>query len=263
MKEGIDGFRLKIAAAFLMLLDHASKLFRYELLFLFQESFGISYEAFYIPYEIISSFGTVSFFLFAFLSAEGCRYTRNRARHLMLMLLFAILSEYPFRELSALIRGVPYASALSFSNVIFTLLLGALAVFSYDELGRRGKEDFAFLAVAAYAFTAILLNTDYSCFGVLTLFFCHYYKDSLRRQAAVLSAAAFIVWGIYYPLSDILLNGFIPLNLASYFSKAVLSQGAALLALRYNGTKGRGWKYFFYFFYPVHMLLLVWLFLTV
>lgn len=260
MKDGIDGFRLKIAAAFLMLLDHASKLFSYELLFLLQESFGIPYEAFYIPYEIISSVGTVSFFLFAFLSAEGCRYTRSRTRHLLLMLLFAVLSEYPFRRLSALIGGVGYASAISFSNVIFTLLLGSLAVFSYDELVKRGKDDLSFLSVAAFAFIAILLDTDYSCFGVLTLFFCYYYKDSKSKQALVLSLSAFIFWGIYYPLSDIVLNGFMPLNLVSYFSKALLSQGAALLVLRYNGLKGRGWKYFFYFFYPLHMLLLVWLF---
>lgn len=261
MKEGIDGFKLKLAAAMLMLLDHASKLFMYELLFFFQFHFGISYEAFYIPFEIISSLGTISFFLFAFLSAEGCRHTRDRKRHLLLLLLFALLSEYSFRELSSSISGVPYASAFSMSNVIFTLLLGSLAVFSFDELEKRGMKELSFLSVVVFAFIAILLDTDYSCFGVLSLFFCHYFSKSRRMQAVVISLSAFVFWGIYYPLSDIVLNGFMPLNLVLYLAKAILSQISALLVLKYNGRKGRGWKYFFYLFYPVHMLLLVWLYL--
>ena len=89
------------------------------------------------------------------------------------------------------------------------------------------------LALGAAALAAELLHTDYGATGVLTI-------------------------GILYLLRD-------NLPLATAASVLVLTVGsrmelyaipAYLLMFLYNGERGRQPKYFFYLFYPVHLLLL-------
>ena len=77
---------------------------------------------------------------------------------------------------------------------------------------------------------AELLRTDYAGVGVLVILAMYLTRDDKRVQMVVGGIALLFI-------EPFALLGLIPI----YF---------------YNGERGRGMKYFFYAFYPVHLLIL-------
>ena len=68
--------------------------------------------------------GRMAFPIFAWFAAEGCRKTSDPKRHLIRLLVFSVLSEVPFQ---LCFHGTLKPGA---TNVIFTMLLSALAIHS-------------------------------------------------------------------------------------------------------------------------------------
>ena len=80
---------------------------------------------------------------------------------------------------------------------------------------------------------AELLNTDYWAAGVIfILLFYALYQQAVLKQAAFV-AGTFLLYGV---------------SIQSY------AGFAAFPMLLYNGQKGPSMKYFFYLFYPLHLL---------
>ena len=86
---------------------------------------------------------------------------------------------------------------------------------------------------AGIALIAELLNTDYGAIGVIVIFILYWRKENKVT-------GAFFVWLI------LTLNNWLEVYCLPFV-------GAVKL---YNGQRGKQNKYFFYFFYPVHLLLL-------
>lgn len=169
--------------------------------------------------------GRLSFPLFCFVLVEGFFHTSHLPRYLGRLGVFALLAE------------VPYDLALTHryfdpdkQNVLFTFLiaLGMLAVLIRVRPGTQP------LVVVLAMGLSWLLRTDYSYAGILLVTFLYYFHHS--RTKASLSVA---VWSA--------------LTLPSIQAFSGL---AAILIYFYNGRRGPGLKYFFYVFYPAHLLLL-------
>ncbi len=181
--------------------------------------------------------GRIAMPIFCFFVAEGYRLSSDRPRYLLRMGIFALISEIPFDM--ALFEG---RIGFEYQNVMWTFFFAILALMAYNKIkelvkGLPGRLLGA-LASIAIAFFAVLLSTDYSAYGVgLVLIFYVMYEKGLLAQNAVAA------------LYQIATSGQSP---QSY---AVIS---AVPLMMYSGKKGKGFKWFFYSFYPLH-LTIIWI----
>lgn len=174
--------------------------------------------------------GRVAFPIYAYCLAEGFRYTSDYRRYLGRLALFAILSEIPF---DLAFYGVPFSFA--HQNVFFTLTLGLILLWVLE----RCREQLLLCtgAFVVLCFLAQALHMDYGAGGLLMVFAFY-----LARQGT----SPWIGWGI-----------FVFINLFGYAGGV---QWAAILALLpiglYSGKAGKKKQRFFYWIYPLHLLLL-------
>ena len=174
--------------------------------------------------------GRVGFPVYAYCLAEGFRYTSDYRRYLGRLALFAILSEIPF---DLAFYGVPFSFA--HQNVFFTLTLGLILLWVLE----RCREQLLLCAgaFAVLCFLAQALHMDYGAGGLLMVFAFY-----LAQQGT----SPWIGWGI-----------FVFINLFGYAGGV---QWAAILALLpiglYSGKAGKRKQRFFYWIYPLHLLLL-------
>ncbi len=177
----------------------------------------------YIQLRIV---GRLAFPIYCFLLAEGAVHTSNIRKYELRLLLFACLSEAPFDM--AFWGGL----TLEHQNVFFTLFLGAVVIEQFKAHEERWFGIGAFLLACPLA---EYMNTDYGAKGVLFIL-CFY----LFRQFA------FVKQAVFASLNYALAQGGVQ----------VYACFAAFPMLLYNGRRGPRMKYFFYVFYPAHLLIL-------
>lgn len=173
-------------------------------------------------YVLMRGIGRIAFPIYAFLLVEGFLHTRDVKKYLTRMFLFAVVSEIPF---DLAVFHTPFY--WGYQNVFFTLFLGLLAL-----AGIRWGADLWKQAVALILCVgaARLINCDYGAFGVFFIVLLYMTRFDPKTQTVL--GAFSLVWELPGILT------FIPIRL-------------------YNGTRGRcGNKYFFYAFYPAHLLAL-------
>lgn len=247
---------IKIIACVSMFIDHFSKIFLGAILtklFWMAENSEIPFE----QYQSISDFvrlnlyaiGTIAFPLFCFLLVEGFAYTKNRKRYIGAMLVFAFISELPFdlgffSELSK--RNGTFPFYFSYQNVFFTLFLGLFCLSILERLPKIEKAQswkanikpilLQLGTVAIVAVVADFLKCDYGSMGIIYIAGFYFLRENRILQAV----------------------GFLVLYMATTGNQPTLCTIIAiLLILLYNGKRGKlKLKYFFYWFYPAHILFL-------
>lgn len=197
--------------------------------------------------------GRIAFPIFAFQIAEGARHTSDFRRYALRLLAFALVSEIPF--------DLMYASTVFYpfhQNVMFTLLLGLLAVRGLDRARRKrtaGAAALGALGLLAAWLAGTAGMVDYGGMGVLTVAAFYVFRGFPLARLGQLACLVL--------LNMVFFKG-------EYVSLEILgralelqTQGFALLALipiwLYGGEKGRGGRalqYGSYVFYPLHMLVL-------
>lgn len=240
---GFSSFQLKTIAILCMLVDHIASVF--------QPYMG----ELYTPLRTI---GRLSFPIFCFLIVEGFAHTSSRVCYGIRLGLFCVISE-PCFDL-AFHHTWLYDEK---QNVFFTLLVGFLTIWAIDAIKNRFLEKKVFLCVKILLCSCVIaiacmmanwLMTDYSYRGIL--FICIFYLFRNRAWVGMsLFAGINLLCG--YRISMIEEYGW---QIAKPYVTNFLIQDAAILAILpmilYNGRKGRNMKWFFYLFYPVHLLLL-------
>ena len=173
--------------------------------------------------------GRLAFPLFCFLLVEGFIHTHDVKRYVQRLLLFGLLSEVPFDL--AFFR-TPFAP--QHQNVYWTLALGVLAMAGLKrfekENGLPGWQGLVW--AGGCAVLALASNTDYHAIGVLII--CTLYLTRADRKRQCLAGAVLFLFELTAPL-------------------------AFVLVLFYNGQRGACsplLKKAFYWFYPVHLLVL-------
>lgn len=175
----------------------------------------------YIQMRIV---GRLAFPIYCFLLVEGAVHTSDIRKYEIRLFLFALLSEIPF--------DLAFYTRVGFGhqNVFFTLFLGLLVVEQYQK---EGKKLYSLIIFIAAAGLAEFLHTDYGAAGIVfILLFYLMYQYTVAKQAAF-AAMNFVLYGI---------------SVQSYAGLA------AFPMLLYNGKRGASMKYFFYLFYPAHLL---------
>lgn len=197
--------------------------------------------------------GRLAFPIFAFQIAEGFVHTSNFKKYALRLLGFAVVTEIPFNLFYSSRWFNPYHQ-----NVLFTLLLGLLAIYVIDN-ARKNKTAkniaLSVLWLALICLASVIGFVDYGFLGMLTVVMFYLLRDFPFAWIAQLVGMVLInivfFEGQVFPVE--------------FFGKMVEipSQGFAVLSLipiwLYGGKKGRSSKvmqYGFYAFYPVHMLIL-------
>ena len=113
--QGLSAAALKGVAICSMLLDHALK--------------TLWWDAPTVLYVL----GRLAFPLYAFLLVQGAKHTHHMGKYALRLAVFALLSEVPF-DLCLYEQPCYWFS----QNVFWTLLLGLLAIWAYEQSDRRG-----------------------------------------------------------------------------------------------------------------------------
>lgn len=251
--RGISGSTIKIIAIMSMLVDHTAEVLIYPIISniaaLQQQSVGdngypeIFNSGLYTTYVYMRSFGRLGFPIFCFLLIEGFLHTKSKGKYIFRLGIFSFLSEIPF---DLALNGFVIGSGryklfdISYQNVFFTLFLGMCVIVSIDKIlyiekmkSKALRYMVAVPVIIAGIAAANVLRTDYGGWGVLTIvvmYFLRYYKKAEMYGGCITLT-------------------FMSLNEAYAFP-------AIIPIALYNGTRGAKLKYFFYLFYPGHLLLL-------
>lgn len=241
---------LKLVALFSMLLDHLAK----AVLFTGALSGVLGVSGDLHLRTMMMAVGRLAFPIFAWFTAEGCKKTKAPKKYLLRMLIFAILSEIPFRlcfygRITGFITG----------NVIFTFLFSALAIFASQWL-REKKLPYG-LAVLIPSLIAMaacwMIYTDYNAWGCALVLLLYYMPNEKGRLLGL---------GAWITLFQLIWKGsnggsltWISGNDYNLLLQWMVEMLAVLFLAAYNGEKGsdKPWaKWLFYWFYPIHLLLL-------
>lgn len=222
----LSGSSLKIIAILSMFIDHfaASILYHGILIPAAPISPGTPEWIIYQIYDAMRFIGRIAFPIFCFLLVEGFFYTSNRKKYAIRLFLFAILSEFPF-DFAIFQTSITW----EYQNVFFTLLIGFLTIWAIEhkKYSIYGIP-LQMVTILSGCVLAYVLHTDYDYRGILLIVILYYFRNN--RPLQTLAGCISLLWEAPACLA------FIPLNM-------------------YNGKRGLPMKYFFYAFYPLHLLL--------
>ncbi len=245
----VTHFQLKLLALFGMLLDHSMKLFQQPLLYGLQKVCGTIGS--HVLYYGVLSLGRMAMLIFAFQIAEGLRHTHHTAQYLLRLCLLAVVSEIPFQCVHHLIVGTPIQMTFALTNVVGTLLLGAVACIGYAYALAYNRQTYAPWIVVVLALLAQMLGMDYGWFGVVYIFFCCY---GSRKQQILVTV---IFYGIQMLFLFVGAYGMTWLSLYIVGMNLLIACATLWLLGKYHGVMGKRLpKWIGYGFYPVHLALL-------
>ena len=182
--------------------------------------------------------GRIAFPLYAFLAVEGYIHTSNVERYFKRLIIFALISQIPFMLFRTLV------GEWMMLNIMFTLLFGLLTIFVFDRLQKRYYLSIPIIVVLICM--GEFLNVDYGWFGVATVFLFYLCREHkfIRILAFLFLTSVFFYKKIfdYFSINNMIL--YLCMNIPT------------IIMLFYNGNLGKKTKYFYYWFYPVHMALL-------
>ncbi|MBP3351699.1 MAG: conjugal transfer protein TraX [Lachnospiraceae bacterium] len=222
--KGITGSTLKWIAIGTMFIDHLAAAILVRIIIFYGNS-----EELYTVYRVMRTIGRVAFPIFCFLLVEGFMRTRNIGKYIGRMALFVILAEIPY-DLVFLARTPAWED----QSVMLTLLIGLLAMWGCSLIEKKWPENHIVqwvgfvICLGLGMWLAYLLKTDYAHKGILSIMAMYFFRKDRNMQ--ILAGGITFCWEPWALL-------------------------AFPLIYLYNGQRGMKMKYFFYAFYPLHLLL--------
>lgn len=228
MKSGaiITRNQLKIIAALAMLLDHVGA-----------ELFP--------QYIILRIIGRLAFPIFSFAIYEGAKHTRNKGKYACRVFSLGMVC----------MAGYFLYSHKVYGNVLITFSLSLCVLYSVQYLKEKWSKDTKGVA-RGWLFVGVSLTTvyilcnvmyiDYGFMGVLLPVFAELFDIhafSKRREGR---------WLILFGFSIGLFLLAVQLGGIQYYAMLSL----LLLAVRNEGQEEGQLKYFFYVFYPAHLIII-------
>lgn len=225
----LSGNALKLIAALTMLIDHVGVILLPDVL----------------PLRVI---GRIAFPIFAFMIAEGSRYTKSRVRYFCSVLFLGVLCQI----------GLWVYNPDAKLNVLLTFSVSILLLYALQHVKNVLVQDLPTLK-------KLLFSLPFPALFAVALLFCHLKSVEYGFAGCILP----LFPAVLYPAEGkkpAFLTPF-PLVLLASIGVLVLAVGMggvqwfALLSLPlllvYSGKRGKyRMKYFFYLFYPLHILLL-------
>ncbi len=206
-------------------------------------------------YALLRMIGRLSFPIFLFLILQGYKYTSNIQKYMLNLFIFAIISVYPF-----------YYAFEIFYNVFFTLTLVVLMLHLFTKTKNNFFNFFIFLLCFI-----ISAPFDWGQPAILTVYLIKdYIYDDSKLAVKLPIYLAFSTWLYFvteFKLSFIMdiftkvgtLQSILDISLIyGVYIASILFSTPFLTA--YNGKRGlkvNGFKkYLFYFYYPLHLIVI-------
>lgn len=208
-------------------------------------------------YEVFVNAGYMTAITMCYFLVEGVRYTRSMKRYGLRLLILAVVSQLPF-DLAMTTEGILRFNYLNMGTTLLICFLICAVYLRWQKPEERGKR---FLVIAAlvlasggcdWAFLAPLFTILFLRAGVP--------ENAGRRDKELwyIYAACAVLFSLinFQGLTDYDM----PVRIASSLgSGAALLFSGFLILHCYSGQSGRRsqWgKYFFYIYYPAHLLIL-------
>lgn len=139
-QKPLTAFHLKLIALLTMVIDHVGAVFPFPAL----------------VNSLMRGIGRMAFPIYAFLIAEGCRYTRSREKYLLRLGVFALISELPFD--AAFFGGIIRFgwNFFQLTNVFYTMFFAVACIHIWETLRRQSRK-VQLTAAGAFAGPLILL----------------------------------------------------------------------------------------------------------
>ena len=231
---GLNGNALKIIAVISMLIDHIGVVL-------------------FPNVTILRIIGRIAFPVFAFMIAEGCAYTKNKMRYFLTIFILGMAYQgvyYIYTKEHYI--GILIAFSVSIL-VIYALEYFKNTIFEAD--GSFLKQSLAFVILLFIIIIVYILNdnfeSDYGFWGAMAPVFASLFRKPLNSNSELykkLDNNVMHVLMLSMPLVFVALI---------YGGTQPYSLFAIPLLLFYSGKRGKlKLKYFFYIFYPVHLVAL-------
>lgn len=216
---------LKIIAALLMLIDHIGMTF-------FKDQF------------MLRIIGRLSMPLFAYCIAKGFYKTRSFKRYFMRMSAFAFISQIPYWMM--MYAADQKSFRLMHFNIGFTFLGALITLYLYKEIKENTcpSKGINFLLIAGILVGSTLLRCDYGAYAILVVIV--FYEFYILRENVVLTFFMLVV----------ATGALIVMGRSNQFEIQLFALPAIVIILTVQDEPIKGLKYFFYVFYPLHMLIL-------
>lgn len=176
---------------------------------------------------VLRVLGRFSFPIFAFLIVQGFLHTKNVRNYALRLFVFALISE-PLYDYAMFKTYFTF----QYQNPLWTLFIGLLVITAMKQFEEKTMPTIGFTFLGCVA--AFIINPDYSLYGILMIVF--YYFDAYDKAGRIVCI--------------ILTNAFMG-------SIQLFGSLALLFTEQYKEQERKLPKYFFYFFYPLHLLILI------
>lgn len=226
MSKGLSACTIKYIAVLAMIIDHIAWCF---------------IDTYSLIGEVMHAIGRMTAPIMTYFIVEGFHNTRNSNKYLLRLGIFAAISYFPYTFMT---HGAFFPeNTIPYQSVIYTFFLTALSLKIIHSDKMRGISKLL-LCLIIIIFSII---GDWCFFPIVWALLFDRYRGNFKMQAA-----AFI-------FSSVLMITAIGTVHQSIYRYGVL---LALIPLYfYNGKRGKLFgekadKWFFYIFYPLHMLIL-------
>lgn len=244
LKNSLTSFDLKIIGILLMVFDHVHQMFYFV---------GIP-----LWFTMI---GRVVAPIFLFLSAEGFHYTHSRKKYMLTMLIGFWICQILFYGVAAIL---PNDNVQLMNSIFGTLFLGLCLMWIYE--GFFGKKKYVmkatlgFIAFLSTIFLTLFLLTNESIPLAIVKVFIIFVPTILTVEGGAVFAILACLFYIFRENRWLACLPILLLSIVSFIQNPHDIQWMMVFSLipisLYNGKQGKKEKWFFYIFYPTHIIIL-------
>ncbi len=228
MTKGLNSNQIKAIAIAAMTIDHATWL----LFPGYQRTWWI---------VLLHVIGRVTAPIMWFFLAEGYHYTRNVRKYIGRLFVFAVVSHFAYNFAG----GIPVIPNGFFNgtSVMWSLAWSVvlMVIVTADRLPQWMK------LILIGLICLITFPSDWSTIAAMCPVYLYMYRGNFRKQALSILIWAAIYAAVYFLFMDKVYG---LLQMGALLSLPILKQ--------YNGERGtwKGMKWFFYLYYPAHLLII-------
>ena len=201
-----------------------------------------------MPKNIISTIlhiiGRLTAPIMFFFICEGFYYTKNLKKYILRLFLFAIISHFAYCFAFG-INYIPFSSGNIFNqtSIMWSLAWSVVALYIIYKTNLKEWQKWILIILI----NIITFSSDWSCIAVMSILSMYSNRGNLKKQIISMS-----FWILIYAIISYLfvskIYGLITLGVLLVYP----------LLKVYNGKKGKlNWmKWFFYIYYPLHLIVI-------
>lgn len=226
LEKGLNINELKIIAIIAMTIDHITAI-------LLSDKLNLQ------TYLVLRAIGRLTIPIMWFSIVEGYYHTKNIKKYIERLFIFSIISHFAYAY--AFEKPMIPKSIFFETSVIWSLMWGLIAL--WITKNNNLKKWMKFILVVLICI--LTYKSDWGLVSILAIVGMGIYRHDFTKQMLVLYISVVLVEMIKYGLTNRIWH---IIQLTVIF--------AIPLIAKYNGEKGEGSKYFFYVYYPLHLIIL-------